>query len=189
MKKITAPGICLRAYEVGDADVFAAVVRESVETVGRWMGWCHAEFNSDHARDWFAACDKAREEGTAYEFGIFSEDGKELLGGAGLNMISKLHNYCNLGYWVRQSEQGKGIATKAATLLADAGFRELGFNRIEIVAAEGNVNSIAVAKKVGAQLECMARNRLVVGGVPVTAAVHSLLRQDWHAQPEYLVQK
>ena len=189
MKKITAPGICLRAYEADDADVFAAVVRESVETVGRWMGWCHAEFNSDHARDWFTACDKAREEGTAYEFGIFSEDGKVLLGGAGLNMISKLHNYCNLGYWIRQSEQGRGIATKASILLADAGFRELGFNRIEIVAAEGNVNSIAVAKKVGAQLECMARNRLVVGGVPVTAAVHSLLRQDWQAQPEYLAQK
>ena len=132
---------------------------------------------------------KGREEGTAYEFGIFSEDGKELLGGAGLNMISKLHNYSNLGYWIRQSEQGKGIATRASILLADAGFRELGFNRIEIVAAEGNVNSIAVAKKVGAQLECMARNRLIVGGVPVTAAVHSLLRQDWQAQPEYLAQK
>lgn len=189
MKKITAPGICLRAYEADDADMFAAVVRESVETVGRWMGWCHADFNSDHARDWFAACDKGREEGTAHEFGIFSEDGKELLGGAGLNMISKLHNYCNLGYWIRQSEQGKGIATMASILLADVGFRELGFNRIEIVAAEGNVNSIAVAKKVGAQLECMARNRLVVGGVPVTAAVHSLLRQDWQAQPGYLVKK
>lgn len=189
MKRITAPGICLRAYEADDADMFAAVVRESVETIGRWMSWCHADFNSDHARDWFAACDKGRDEGSAYEFGIFSEDGKELLGGAGLNMISKLHNYCNLGYWIRQSEQGKGIATRATVLLADVGFKELGFNRIEIVAAEGNVNSIAVAKKVGAQLECMARNRLVVGGVPVTAAVHSLLRQDWHAQPEYLAQK
>ncbi|MFZ6733938.1 GNAT family N-acetyltransferase [Undibacterium sp. Ji42W] len=189
MKKITAPGICLRAYGLDDADMFAAVVRESIETVGRWMGWCHADFNSDHARDWFAACDKAREEGTAYEFGIFSEDGKVLLGGAGLNMISKLHNYCNLGYWVRQSAQGRGIASQAAILLADAGFKQLGFYRIEIVAAEGNVASIAVAKKVGAQLECMARNRLVVSGVPVTAAVHALLPQDWQAKLNYLVQK
>jgi ribosomal-protein-serine acetyltransferase len=189
MRKITAPGICLRAYESADADMFAAVVRESVATVGRWMSWCHADFNSEHARDWFAVCDKGREEGTAYEFGIFSEDGKELLGGAGLNMISKLHNYCNLGYWVRQPVQGRGIASQAAMLLADAGFKQLGFHRIEIVAAEGNVASIAVAKKVGAHLECMARNRLVVGGVPVTAAVHALLPQDWHAELNYLVQK
>ena len=189
MKKIIAPGMCLRAYELDDADLFAAVVRESVETVGRWMGWCHADFNSDHARDWFTACDKAREEGSAYEFGIFSEDGKNLLGGAGLNMISKLHNYCNLGYWVRQSCQGRGIASKSAGLLVDAGFRELGFNRMEIVVAEGNLASIAVAKKLNAQLECMARNRLMVGGVPVAAAVHSLLPQDWQASLTYDVQK
>ena len=189
MKKIITPGMCLRAYEADDADMFAAVVRESVPTVGRWMGWCHADFNSDHARDWFAACEKGREEGSAYEFGIFSEDGKQLFGGAGLNMINKLHNYCNLGYWVRQSAQGRGITSQAAMLLADAGFNELAFNRIEIVAAEGNLASIAVAKKTGAQLECMARNRLVVGGVAVTAAVHSLLPQDRHFQLNYQVEK
>ena len=187
MKKITASGICLRSYEAGDADIFAAVVRESVPTVGRWMGWCHAGFNRDDALNWFAVCDKTREEQTAYEFGIFSEDGKDLLGGAGLNLINKTHNYCNLGYWIRQSCQGQGIAAKAAQILADVGFKELGLYRIEIVAAEDNHASIAVAKKTGAQLECLARKRLLVGGVPVTAAVHSLLAEDLLAAPVYVV--
>jgi hypothetical protein len=32
-----------------------------------------------------------------------------------------------------------------------------------------------VAEKVGAQFECIARNRLVIHGVPVAAAVHSFV--------------
>lgn len=189
MKKITATDICLRAFVAGDAEAFAAIVRESTDTVGRWMGWCHAGFNTDDALNWFAICDKGREEGNAYEFGIFSQDGKTLLGGAGLNLLSKLHNYCNLGYWIGQPYQGQGIASKAAALLADTGFKELGLTRIEIVVAEGNHASIALAQKLGARLECMARNRLVVAGVPVAAAVHSLLPQDWHAALHYTVEK
>ncbi|MCH8620884.1 GNAT family N-acetyltransferase [Undibacterium sp. TS12] len=189
MRKINAPGFCLRAYESRDADMFAAVVRESVPTVGRWMSWCHAEFNTADAQAWFEVCDKAREEGSAYEFGIFSEDGHELLGGAGLNLISKMHNYCNLGYWVRPSRQGQGLASKAAGVLAGIGFNELGLSRIEVVAAEGNHGSIKVASKLGAQLECMARNRLLVGGVPVRAAVHSLLPQDLRIAMAYVIEK
>ncbi|MFZ6657461.1 GNAT family N-acetyltransferase [Undibacterium sp. TJN19] len=181
MKKIIAPGICLRALEAGDAEQFAAVVLESVPTVGRWMSWCHAGFTVDGAHEWFDACNRARAESTAYEFGIFTEDGKELLGGCGLNLISKMHNYCNLGYWVRQSKQGQGIATQVARILAEAGFRHMGFNRIEIVVAEGNELSMQVARKLGAQHECMARNRLMVDGQPVSASINSLILQEWPA--------
>ena len=47
--------------------------------------------------------------------------------------------------------------------------------RIEIVIAAGNTGSEAVARKVGAHFEGMARNRLQLADGPVAAAVYSLI--------------
>ena len=63
----------------------------------------------------------------------------------------------------------------AVRCLARFGFETLRLTRIEIVAAVDNIASRRVAQKCGAEFECLARNRLIVGGVPVTAAVYSLI--------------
>ena len=48
----------------------------------------------------------------------------------------------------------------------------------EIVAAMDNVASRRVAFCTGATLECVARNHLLLHGVPIAAAVHSLVPDD-----------
>jgi ribosomal-protein-serine acetyltransferase len=63
--------------------------------------------------------------------------------------------------------------------LAHHGFSALGFGRVEIVIAEGNEPSNAVARKLGAVFEGHARNRLVIRGVPVAASVYSLIASDF----------
>ncbi|MDC8760197.1 GNAT family N-acetyltransferase [Janthinobacterium fluminis] len=174
MTPLSSRELCLRPYEEGDAAAFAAAVRESVATVGRWMPWCHDGYTLADALDWFAFCARERASGAAHEFGVFSADGGELLGGAGLNQINRQHNFCNLGYWVRQSRQRRGVATRAVQALAAFGFAELALTRIEIVVAQGNAPSDAVARKAGGHFECLARNRLLVDGQPVAASVFAL---------------
>ena len=173
--RLCAPGLLLRPFEPADAVAFAAAVRESSRTVGRWMGWCTPDYTAQQALAWFDVCAKAWADGSACEFGLFAEQGGEFLGGGGLNLINRQHNYCNLGYWVRESRQRQGIASRAAGLLADYGLTRQGFTRIEIVVAEGNEPSHGVARKAGAEWESLARNRLVVGGVPVAASMFALL--------------
>lgn len=115
---------------------------------------------------------QARAARTAHEFGIFTPDG-EFVGGCGLNQFSAQNNLCNLGYWVRQSHQRTGAASAATLALRDLGLDQLGLSRIEIVIAEGNLASIAVARKTGATYECLARNRLQLHGQPVAGHVFS----------------
>ena len=107
------------------------------------------------------------------------QDGNDFIGGAGLNLIVRRNFYCNLGYWVRQSQQRKGIASASASAcvaaLSEFGLRELGLLRIEIVVADDNEPSTAVARKAGAELECVAGNRLLFRGQPVAASVFSLV--------------
>lgn len=172
---LTASGLCLRPFEERDAAAFAAAARESAESVGRWMPWCHADYSAQEARDWFGLCQRHRADETAYEFGIFDEASGELLGGAGLNTINRLHNLCNLGYWVRQTRQRQGVARRCVAALSAFGFETLAFTRIEIVVAQGNQASEGVARAAGAQFECVARNRLMIRGEPVAASVFSLI--------------
>lgn len=167
--------ITLRPFTLEDADAFAMAARESAATVGRWMPWCHAGYSTRDAEDWIGLCMQALADRTAYEFGIFSADGGEFLGGAGLNQFNRLHNFCNLGYWVRESRQGQGVATAAVRRLSQFGFENLRQTRIEIVVAEGNAPSKAVARKAGALCEGLARNRLLLAGTPTDATVHSLV--------------
>lgn len=158
-----------------DAAALSAAALESIATVGRWMPWCTPDYTPERAAEWIDHCALMRGEHSAYEFGIFSADGRELFGLAGLNQFNRLHNFCNLGYWVRESRQRQGIAVTTVRRLTEFGFRELGLSRIEIVIAEGNTGSEAVARKAGAHFEGVARNRLKLAHGPVAASVYSLI--------------
>jgi len=165
----------LRPFTKADAPAFAEAVRESTASIARWMDWAHAGYTEDEALSWFAFCDASRAAGSAHEFGIFLEDSGTFVGGAGLNHLNTLHSFCNLGYWVRASQQRQGAALAAVHVLARHAFEALKLSRVEIVVADGNLPSLAVARKAGAVHECLARNRLQLHGRPVAAHVFSLV--------------
>lgn len=169
---IPAGHFVLRPYQGSDAPDISAAVRESAATIGRWLSWAKPDFDEYDAACWVANCIQTRAAGTAHEFGIFTGDG-EFVGGCGLNQFSSLNNFCNLGYWVRQSRQRTGAATAATLALKAFGLGRLGLSRIEIVVADGNLASMAVARKAGATYECLASNRLQLHGKPVAGHVFS----------------
>ncbi|MEY2893610.1 MAG: hypothetical protein RJA98_3518 [Pseudomonadota bacterium] len=175
---LRAPGLLLRPFVPSDTDAFVAAVRESASSVGRWMPWCHAGYSVDEARTWFGHCARGWALDGDLEFGLFADDGVTLLGGAGLNQFNLDHNFCNLGYWVRSEAQRQGVATRAARALAAHALGALGQTRVEIVMAAGNTASEGVARRLGAQCEGVARNRLVIGLTPVPAHVYALLPGD-----------
>jgi RimJ/RimL family protein N-acetyltransferase len=99
----------------------------------------------------------------------------EYVGAAGLNQFNHVHNFANLGYWVRESRQGRGIALEAVSLVSEFGFRVLGLTRIEIVVAEANLPRRRVAEKAGAHFEGIARKRILLRDQAIDAAMYSLV--------------
>ncbi|GAA0831791.1 MAG: GNAT family N-acetyltransferase [Cupriavidus sp.] len=169
----------LRPFRVSDEAQLVMAVRESMSTVGLWMPWARADYSVFDAQEWFARCAAAMEEGTAYDIGVFSPDGRDLYGSVAINQIRREDNLGNLGYWIRESRQHRGLASGAAAMMACHGFHALGLTRLEIVAVETNHASRAVAEKIGAEFECIARNRLILRGRPVAAAVYSLVPESF----------
>lgn len=173
--RIHTDGLLLRPFEDADAAAFAAAVRESAEGMRRWMPWCSADYSTGQALQWFQACRTGRADRTAYEYGVFDQATAAFVGGAGLNELRHDHRFCNLGYWVRQSRQGQGIATGVVKALAAQAFGPLGLQRVEIVVAVGNLASERVAVKSGALREGVARNRLIIYDQSAPAHVFSLV--------------
>lgn len=178
MPPIIFNGLLLRAYLDSDLPSVLAATRESMETVGRWMPWCHADYAEADVQGWFENCRSELAAGTAHEFGVFSQADGAFLGGAGLNLINQQHRYGNLGYWVRQSAQRQGVALRSVLALLPHAFNELGLQRVEIVVAQGNLASEGVARKAGALFECRARNRLYIHGQSVPASIFSLVPES-----------
>ena len=175
---LIADGILIRPCVPDDAEAIFAAVVESHCTVGRWMSWCHPGYAIADAHSWIAHCTSQWSQGGDREFGIFDAESGIALGCIGVNQINRVHNIANVGYWVRASGEGRGIASTAARRVAAFAFAELGLSRIEIVALPDNVVSRRVAEKLGAAFECIARNRLLFRGQPREAAVYSLLPGD-----------
>jgi ribosomal-protein-serine acetyltransferase len=171
-------GIVIRPWAPEDAASHHAAVRESLETVGRWMPWCHPGYSIRDSRQWIADCQTHWAERLAFEFGIFGADSAEVWGGVGINQINRTYNFGNLGFWVRASRVRHGVAISAARLAARFAFRETALTRVELVVLVDNLASRRVAEKLGATFEYVARNRLVHNGVPFAAAMYSLVPGD-----------
>jgi len=172
--ELSSEQVVMRPYRDDDAALLFAAARESTDTVGIWMPWCHAEYAEGEAIAWVKKCQASWDGGEECEFAVFDHAGA-YIGGAGLNHFNRVHNLANLGYWVRQSRQREGFAVAVVRCLAKFGFETLHLTRIEIVAAVDNTLSRRVAEKAGAEFECVARNRLLIRGIPVAAAVYSLV--------------
>lgn len=128
---------------------------------------------------WPKEVDKLWENDEQYHFQIIESKSNQLVGWGFLNNVKRRYQMSNLGYFVRTSRLGEGIATEAAKLIARYGFEELGFQRIEIVVPIHNLPSLRIAEKVGAVREGLLRNRLNLHGSPCNAYMHSLIPEDY----------
>jgi ribosomal-protein-serine acetyltransferase len=114
-----------------------------------------------------------------YLFSILDASTNQVVGFVFLNHVDRLYQMANLGYQVRTSRMGEGIATAAARLAARYGFEKLGFQRIEIVVRKDHIPSLKVAEKLGAVREGLLRNRLQLHGSAYHAYMYSLIPNDF----------
>lgn len=167
--------ITLRPYELSDANDVYVAVQESMSDLARWLPWCHPGYSYADAVNWIRVTQDGRATGKMYDFGIFDEAGR-FVGGCGINGINATERLANLGYWVRSSRTGRGIASTAAREVARWAFVNTSLNRLEIVVAVGNVGSERAALKAGAEREGVLRQRLILDGQSRDAYMFSIVR-------------
>jgi RimJ/RimL family protein N-acetyltransferase len=169
--------LLLRPFHLTDAAQLYCAVKESLQELKPWMSWATDTYNEFSAQEYITVARARWSEGTFYAFAI--TQGNEILGACTLSSLHSIYHFCNLGYWVRTSRHGRGIAGRAAKLAARFAFEQLGIIRVEIVVALKNRASIRVAEKIGAHDEGILLNRMVIGKSIYDAHMYSLLPSDF----------
>jgi RimJ/RimL family protein N-acetyltransferase len=168
----------IRPLTERDAHTLFEAISEALPQLCKWLTWCRPDYDLYDCTAYILKAQADWQKGAQFNFGAFDVKTQALLGSVALNQITVVHNLANVGYWVRSSKAGQGIATASVKLIAKFAFQTLGLNRLEIVVPVGNVASQRTALKAGAFFEGTLRQRLVLSGKLHDANLYSLLPQD-----------
>lgn len=156
--KLLTDRLVVRCYEPRDAPAVHDVVVRNKSHLSPYMGWALREPTTLEERIDLLRSFRGRFDlGDDYFYGMFLRDGT-FVGGTGL------HPRCGpsgieIGYWVDERHQGKGLVSEAAAALAKHALTELALSRVEIHCDPDNAASNRVAEKLGFTREGLLRKR------------------------------
>lgn len=117
-----------------------------------------------------------------FTLGIWSEG--RLAGIIGAGRFDWENRSTNLGYWLGETYQGKGLVTGASRAVIDYLFTELKLRRIEIRCATDNPRSCAIPKRLGFTKEGVLRQAQAFDARHLDIEVYGLLAEDWNRVTE-----
>jgi ribosomal-protein-serine acetyltransferase len=122
--------------------------------------------------------DQAKE-GLEFHFGIWWRD--RLIGVIGAHSIDAWTRSGEIGYWLEQRAEGKGIMTHVTTTVLRFLFMEQQLNRLEIRCAHSNRRSQAIPRRLGFRLVGFFREAERVADQLEDMLIYELLRREWEA--------
>jgi len=151
--------LVVRCWSPADAPLLKAAIDESLAELRPWMPWAKHEPGDLESkvqllRKWRAAFDLNQD----FVYGIFSPDEAQALGSTGLHTRAG-EGALEIGYWVRTSQAGRGLATEASAALTKVAFEVHGVDRVQIHCDPANERSTSVARKLGFTHEATLRRR------------------------------
>jgi RimJ/RimL family protein N-acetyltransferase len=183
--RIVTERMVVRCYDPGDARLLKESVDSSLDELRPWMPWALNEPQTLEEKVELLRRFRGQFDlGETFVYGLFSSDESELVGGSGLHTRVG-PGALEIGYWIRSSQAGQGLATEASAALTRAGFELCGADRIEIHVEPANEPSLRIPLKLGFREEARLRRRLYAapGGEPRDALIFSLFRTDYPGTP------
>ncbi|EPZ48288.1 GNAT family N-acetyltransferase [Alicyclobacillus acidoterrestris] len=153
--------LLMRCPMPGDGQVVADAIRESFDSLHTWLNW------AEHVPSLEESEERARISRVRFlmredlQFHLFEKSSGRFIGSTGLHRMNWRLRGFEIGYWLRDSERGKGYMTEAVAGLTKFAVDFLEANRIEIRCDVRNVTSRKVAERCGYHLEAIMLNNFV----------------------------
>ncbi|HEY6834891.1 MAG TPA: GNAT family protein [Gaiellaceae bacterium] len=183
--RIVTERLVVRCYEPSDAPALKEAVDSSLEHLRPWMPWAHEEPQTVEKKVELLRTFRGQFDlGQNFVYALFSPDESQLVGGSGFHLRVGDDAF-EIGYWIRASEEGKGLVTESTAALTRVGFEVCEVDRIEIHVEPENARSARIPQKLGYVEEARLRRRLYPGpsGEPRDAIVYTMFRSDYPGTP------
>src|SRR5271157_3472112 len=125
-----------------------------------WLPWVTKDPEPIDARiAWLRKCRADFDLDKDFVFSIFDLEEAEVLGGTGLH-TRQGPDVREIGYWIQEKYQGKGLATEVAAALTKVAFVVDKVKRVHIHCSVDNIRSARIPEKLGFQMEGVLRKRM-----------------------------
>lgn len=167
----------LHALQPTDAeDIFRAIDSQR-DYLGKWLPFVEFTRSVEDSVQFVKEALELPEDKKEHLFAIRVND--SFAGLIGFKDTDRMNRKTEIGYWLCEPYQGKGIMTAAVKALCDFAFQELNMNRIQIKCAVGNEPSKRIPRRLGFTFEGIERDgELLTGGIYTDIEVYSLLKLD-----------
>lgn len=139
-----------------------------------WLPWVDIADSVEFIHNFVKGSKQRQTEGTELAF-VILEDGN-VIGRVGVYKIDNQNRIGEIGYWIGQQHQGKGIVTDCCRKLIEYCFDELNLNRIEIRCGTENIKSQFIPKRLNFKLEGVIRQGELVHGKFIDLKLFSFLK-------------
>lgn len=141
--------LILRPWEIRDAVGLRRALVESVGYLEPWVPWASSDPTTlERAYELLLGWIRDFRVGRSYIFAVFELSDAALVGGVGL--YPRVGPAAlEIGYWIRRSRAGSGLATEASGALTQVGFALPGVLRLEMRVDPANRPSLRIPEKLG----------------------------------------
>jgi RimJ/RimL family protein N-acetyltransferase len=158
--RIETSRLVIRCWDPRDAPQLKDALDTSLEHLRGWLPWAREEPKPlgekiELLRRFRGMFDL----GDDFVYGIFSRDEEEVVGGAGLHRRVGAGAF-EIGYWLRASRTGQGLATEMVAALTRVAFDVCQVERVEIRVDPENERSLRIPRRLGYVAEATLRRRL-----------------------------
>ncbi|MEM6855968.1 MAG: GNAT family protein [Planctomycetota bacterium] len=172
--------VSMRLLAAEDAPEFFDLIDRNRGSIGPWMDWVAEAKTVEQVAEARRAVWRDYEARTKLELGII--ENQRIVGAIGLHGLDDPHGSAELGYWLAQDAQGRGLMTRAARSMVEHGFAEYGLHRVYLTADTANARSIALAERLGMRREGEMKQDVLKPGVGYRDSVlYAVLVEEWRS--------
>jgi ribosomal-protein-serine acetyltransferase len=169
--------ISLEFLEEIHAESLLNVVNANRSYLREWLPWVDQMQTVANFTHYIIDTKKRAVAETDFGYAIIID--KNIVGRIGMHHINQQNKIGEIGYWLADGLQGRGIITKSCKALINHGFTELGLNRIEIKCGVGNDKSRAIAEKLQFKPEGILRQAELLNGKFIDLYLYAMVKDDW----------
>lgn len=172
--------IVLRLLEERHAEEVFSLLKQNRSHLQAELTWLTDQLSLNDAKEYITAGLQRFATNNGLRAGIWVQD--NLTGIVSLHELVWADRKASLGYWLGASYQGRGLITRACSILIRYSFSELKLNRLEIQCAADNDRSRKVAERLDFTQEGVLRQAWWSGDRFVDLVVYGLLTSEWQGE-------
>ena len=142
----------------------------------QWLPFVDRMQTVEFAENFVKGTMQRNKDGNEFAFVIIEND--KVIGRIGVYKIDDQNKIGEIGYWLAENLQGKGIITKSCKALIDFCFSDLQLNRIEIKCGTENFKSKTIPEKLNFTKEGVIREGELLYDKFIDLNLYSLLKTD-----------